>query len=74
MSDDLPDPAPENIDGSKSVSYSNIIHHEIPWGQVVLGIAVVVVVLFVWVNFDLGGGSEGQEGAEADSPDNGGLA
>ena len=67
MSGDLPDPAPENIDGAKTVAYSHEVHHQIPWGHVALGAAVIVVVAFVWVNFDFtadGADEVGDEQAE----------
>lgn len=73
MSSDLPDPDPGNIDGSKSVSYIHKVNHQIPWGQVALGVALVVAIAFVWVNFDFGGGDE-QEGEAAADLDGGGLA
>jgi hypothetical protein len=36
---------PENIDGS--VSYSHEIHHQINWGYVSIGIAVIAALLFL---------------------------
>jgi hypothetical protein len=62
MSDDLPDPAPENIDGSKVVQYSHEVHHRVNWGYVALGLAVIAVLLFVRENVDL---SSDDEQAEA---------
>nr|WP_011091114.1 hypothetical protein [Halorubrum saccharovorum]AAO15413.1 orfA [Halorubrum saccharovorum] len=58
MSGDLPDPAPENIDGAKTVQYSHEIHHRINWGYVALGVAAILVVAYVWANVDLSGEDE----------------
>jgi len=54
MSGDLPDPAPENINGAKTVEYSHEIHHRVNWGYVALGIAALAVLLYLRENVDLG--------------------
>jgi hypothetical protein len=60
MSGDLPDPAPENIDGAKTVQYSHEVHHRVNWGYVALGVAVLAVLLYLRNNVDLGGDDEQQ--------------
>ena len=54
MSGDLPDPAPENINGAKTVEYSHEIHHRVNWGYVALGIAALAVLLYLRENVDPG--------------------
>lgn len=44
----MPDPAPENIDGSKAVRYSHEIHHKINWGYVVVGIAALAALYVLY--------------------------
>lgn len=53
MTSEMADPEPENIDGSKSVAYSHEVHHQVPWGHIALAAAVIVVIAFVWANYDL---------------------
>jgi len=43
----LPDPPAENVDGSKAVTYSHEVHHQINWGYVVIGLAVIAALLFL---------------------------
>jgi len=48
MSDaSLPEPPAENVDGSKAVTYSHEVHHQINWGYVVIGLAVIAALLFL---------------------------
>jgi hypothetical protein len=43
----LPQPPAENVDGSKAVTYSHEVHHQINWGYVVIGLAVIAALLFL---------------------------
>jgi len=59
MSAEMPDPAPENIDGAKTVSYSHKIHHKVNWGYVVLGLGLIALVLLAYSWY----GEDDEEGA-----------
>jgi hypothetical protein len=48
----MPDPVPENIDGSKAVTYSHEVHHQINWGYVAVGLAVIAALLFLRERLD----------------------
>lgn len=52
MSADMADPLPENIDGSKAVSYSHEVHHKINWGYVAVGLAAIAALLFLRERLD----------------------
>jgi hypothetical protein len=52
MSDQMTDPLPENIDGKKIVTYENKIHHNIHWGYVAVGLAVIAALLFLRERLD----------------------
>lgn len=55
---EMADPVPENITGEKSIQYSHEIHHQINWGYVAIGAAVIAVVLWLWSNLDSDSGPE----------------
>ena len=55
---EMADPVPENISGEKTVAYSHEIHHSVNWGYVVIGVAVILVLGYVWANVDLGDDDE----------------
>jgi len=61
MSAEMPDPAPENIDGAKIVKHR--FHHGIDWqvniSHLVVGVAVIAAVLFLWSRLD----EDDEEGA-----------
>jgi hypothetical protein len=52
MSGEMADPLPENIDGTKAVTYSHEVHHRINWGYVAIGAAVIALVLLARSRLD----------------------
>lgn len=51
----MQDPLPENVEGSKRVAHT--VEHHINWSHVALGVAVIVVVLYLG---SVGGESAGE--------------
>lgn len=48
------DPLPENVDGHVVQSYEHQLYHEIPWGQVAIGVGLLALAYVVYQHLDSG--------------------
>lgn len=66
---DAPDlqPLPENVDGHVLQSYEHQLHHEIPWGQVAIGVGLVAVAYVLYQHLDTSNDRTADESGELEA-------